>query len=363
MPGPAGAPTPPDATASLRDWTAWKLAEQARSCASLGSPLYATLLRAASADVVAEGPAWDVLGDAATRDTGDALALRLMAAVHRLVLTRRAPALALHYPSVGGTAGIHGAADAFLALLAERRDDLAPLVALPCQTNEVGRCAALVPGFLTVAAASRRPLRLLEVGASAGLNLRWDHYRYVDGERTWGDPAAEVVVAGRWEVPAALLATPVTVTSREGCDPRPVDPRSDDGRFALSASMWADQTERFERLAAALRVAARVPATVAAATVADWLPERLAEPTDGAATVVYHSAVWQYLSDGDRAAMHAALARAAAGATVAAPLAWLRMEPEPALHAMAVRLTTWPGGDDQLLATAGAHGLPLSWQS
>ncbi|MDP9406123.1 MAG: DUF2332 family protein, partial [Actinomycetota bacterium] len=81
------------------------------------------------------------------------------------------------------------------------------------------------------------------------------------------------------------------------------------------------------------------------------------------ATVVYHSVVWQYLPEGDRRAMRDALAHAAARATVDAPLAWLRMEPEPALHAMAVRLTTWPGGEERLLATAGAHGLPLSWQS
>jgi hypothetical protein len=36
----------------------------------------------------------------------------------------------------------------------------------------------LIGGFLRVAAMTRRPLRLLEVGSSAGLNLRWDHYRY-----------------------------------------------------------------------------------------------------------------------------------------------------------------------------------------
>jgi hypothetical protein len=31
------------------------------------------------------------------------------------------------------------------------------------------------------------------------------------------------------------LATPLEIASREGCDPRPVDPRSEEGRLTLTA--------------------------------------------------------------------------------------------------------------------------------
>src|SRR5438034_5449361 len=106
-----------------------------------------------------------------------ALALRFMGAVHRLVLEGRAPALARHYPSAGGEAGLEGAWAAFRDTLEQHRDTLRALVTSPVQTNEVGRSAALLGGFLLVARETGLPLRLLELGASAGLNLRWDHYR------------------------------------------------------------------------------------------------------------------------------------------------------------------------------------------
>ena len=59
--------------------------------------------------------------------------------------------------------------------------EIRPLIALPCQTNEVGRAAALLFGFLPVARATGLPFRLVELGASGGLNLRWDRFFYRSG--------------------------------------------------------------------------------------------------------------------------------------------------------------------------------------
>ena len=56
-------------------------------------------------------------------DSGDSvLALRLMGAVHRLVLRGDAPGLAAHYPSVGGSPG--DAWPPFVELLRDRRDEV-----------------------------------------------------------------------------------------------------------------------------------------------------------------------------------------------------------------------------------------------
>ncbi len=353
------------AAADLRTWAVWHLRAQAVACARLGSPLYAELLGRVADDVQAEGPAWDVLASHTSRDPGDAMGLRLMAAVHRLVLTGVAPQLAVHYPSVGGSAAPRDAWEAFRDVLVEHRHALHELVGRPCQTNEVGRSAALAPAFLHVAATTGLPLRLLEVGASAGLNLRWDHYRYADDSRggtAWGDPASPVRITGAWQVPARLTDVTVAVAERRGCDPRPIDLTSEDGRVSVMAPVWADQRHRLERLRGALAVAERVPATVDAAAVRDWLPRQLDAAVPGFATVVYHSVVWQYLGRDDHAALRDGLAAAGRRATPAAPLAWLRMEPEADALAFIVRLTRWPGGAEQVLAVSGPHGPPVRWQ-
>ena len=364
MPARPAAPPPPPADAPLQEWTAYLLDLQAPACAVLGSALYAHLLGRSAEDVRAGGPIWGVLEPHATRSTEVALALRFMAAMHRLVLLRKAPQLALFYPSVGGTADPERAWPAFQAAAEQHRDTLREFVGFPCQTNEVGRSAALAPGFLTVARTSGRPLRLLEVGASAGLNLRWDHYRYRDAGdgRSWGDGGSPVVLEGRWDVPVALLDQQVDIAGRHGCDPRPIDVTTDDGRLAITASVWSDQPHRFERLRGALGIANRVPVDLVQAPAGEWLPERLAEDPAGAATVVYHSVVMQYVPVDERRAIVAAIRAAGEAASGAAPLHWLRMEPEHPLRAMSVRLTSWPGGEERLLATSGAHGDPVRWR-
>jgi hypothetical protein len=278
------------------------------------------------------------------------LALRLMGAVHRLVLRGDAPELAAHYPSAGGRPG--DAWPAFVAVLRDHRDELRRLVENPVQTNEPGRCAALLAGFLELARATGLPLRLLEVGTSAGLNLRFDRYRYELGGERWGPAASPVVIrtrlAGAGRPP---LDAPLRIASRAGCDTRPVDPRSEEGRLTLTSYVWPDQLERLERLRAALAVAREVDAPVERAGAADWIEARLAEPAPGTATVVFHSIVMQYLPEDERERFERAVRNASGG------VAWLRME--PADEAADVRLRL--GEEDRLIARAGYHGAFLDW--
>jgi hypothetical protein len=338
----------------------WLLRDQARACEAMGSPLYADLLRAAAADAAAAGICWRLLGPHVAPGRASALALRFLAAVHRLVLTDRAPRLAPHYPSVGGTRARQGAWEALRATLGERAADVAALLALPCQTNEVGRAAALAVGFLHVALETGLPLRCLEVGASAGLNLRWDRFHYGGAGLSWGEPASPVDLTGFWREPLPLTVEHagacVRVTERQGCDEHPVDPTSADGALALTAAVWADQTDRLQRLRGALALAAEVPARVDRATLDTWTAARLAEPAGGVATVVFHSVVDEYLTRATRLRFHGALAAAGARATTAEPLAWLRLEPRSALRAHGLALTLWPGGATRALALCGAHG-------
>ena len=317
---------------------------QAHGCRGLGSPFYAALLEHAADDLEAGGPVRQVLEGFEGESGWSALALRLMGAVHRLVLTGRLPELARRYPSVGGDGDAQAAWPVFRAALAHHRDEIHGLVEGPCQTNEVGRCAALVGGFLEVASRTGLPLRILEIGASAGLNLRWDRYRYEAGSAGWGDPDSPVRFTGVFEV-APPLDRPAVVAERQGCDLNPIDPTTEEGSLTLRSFIWADQLERFRLLEGAIEVARREPAQVERVDALAFLRRELAAPRPGVATVVYHSVVMQYLDEDARKEL--------TGLIEAAPVAHLAMEPGEGTFE--VRL------DGVLLATSKAHGTGVRW--
>jgi hypothetical protein len=153
----------------------------------------------------------------------------------------------------------------------------------------------------------------------------------------------------------------VRVDERRGCDRSPVDPSTPEGRLALSASVWADQPLRFARLRGALEVAAAVPAAVDRAPLDGWVTEKLAEPVPGVATVLFHSVVEEYLDAAARSRFRTAIAEAGGRASDRAPLAWLRLEPVSRLRAHGLTLTTWPGGEERVLARCRAHGEGVRW--
>ena len=132
-----------------------------------------------------------------------ALGLRLLGSVHRLVLERRAGVLATYYPSVGGRWDPVTGPEAVLDLLRSDPDTVREWLDRPPQTNEVGRAAALVGGLLHLAPEERLPVRLVEIGASAGLNLLADRFDLLDDRGTaTGDPASPVTLEPAWRGPA-----------------------------------------------------------------------------------------------------------------------------------------------------------------
>jgi hypothetical protein len=340
-----------------------RLRLQAGHCRRLGSELYADLLLRAADDAEAGGPVAAVLAGHEGDPAESMPALRLMGAVHRRVLEGALPELAPSYPSMSGvpfapTGNKGDTAEVwqqFRRALEVDGSAIRDLLDRPVQTNEVGRCAALLPAFLAVAAETRLPLRLLEVGTSAGLNLRWDHYRYEADGFEWGDPGAAVRL--RFELAGEELAgreVEVEVAERRGCDRAPIDPTSEDGRLTLLSYLWPDQLNRLQRVRAALNLAAEVPVEVDQAAAAEWVAAQLARRTEGLATVVFHSIVMLYLPEQERREFERTIEEAGRRADAAAPLAWLRMEADG--ERAAVRLRTWPGGEDRLFARASYHG-------
>lgn len=350
----------PSSTASYTVLEA--IEHQAASCARIGSPLYASLLTGLAADYLSAGLTAELLEGVSSTPVHDAVPLRYLATAHRLALSGDAPELAAHYPSCGGTWDGSDITDVFLSAVATHRGEFVRGLQLPVQTNEVGRAAVLASGFSLVAERHGLPLRTLELGASAGLLSRWPHYAYDTGESRGGDPRSEVRFDASWfRAPLPALHQAIEVAGAEACDLSPIDAASAGGRVTMMSFLWPDQGERLERMRAALRIAETHPITLAQADAGEWLGARLADaPTAGRATVVFHAIVWQYLPPATRDAVRAALADAGSRASADAPLCWLRMEPATAEHAD-LRLTTWPGGRDEVLAHVGYHGADIRW--
>jgi len=345
-----------------RDRAAAEIERQAEACASLGSPLYAALLGHAAQDVRDGGPCAEALAGYEDAPRADAVALRLLGGVHALVLTGRAPALAAHYPSAGGAfdpVRPDAAWPAFRAAVGSETARVREWMTGPPQTNEVGRANLLIAGLLRAVAATPLPVRLFELGSSAGLNLRADHFRYTSEDFSWGPPDSPVVLEHAWTgTPARPAAAteghpPLTVVERRGCDVHPVDPLSPEGALALRAYVWPDQTERAARLDGALRLAAAVPADVEAVGAADFLAGIRPEP--GTLTVVWHSVMRQYVPAAEWTRVERELERLAAAGP---EFAHISFEP-PRGDGPRFLLTVRSGTDAPVaVAEAPPHGLP-----
>lgn len=171
------------------------------------------------------------------------------------------------------------------------------------QTNEVGRCATLLP----VLASLPQPLALLEVGASAGLTLYPDRYSYryfsgclADAVDPDGGPSPVELhcdVSGDAPIPARVPE----VAWRAGIDLNPLDVHDDDAMAWLETLVWPEHDDRREQLAAAVELVREDPPRLVRGDLVEALPALAEQAPPDATLVVFHSAVLAYLSADDRA--------------------------------------------------------------
>ena len=333
---------------------------QAEWCTRLGSPFTAALIEALLHHLTPDGRLTPLLTPWPGDPTADILPLRVTGALHALVLSNAATTLAALYPP-NPIPTRQALIDATGETLTTHASFIKTFLISPPQTNEVARAAVLLPGFLHIAATTQKPLRLLEIGASAGLNLLWDKFHYRLGGGRWGDPASPVQLAPDWTGHLPNLATPITITARLGCDIAPIDVTDPHACLRLRAYVWPDQTDRLARLTGALTLALHTPATPTKANATDFLRAHLTQRHRGEVTALYHSIMWNYVTAADRADITAIVGQAGQNATRDTPLAWLRFE-IPAQDALpTLMLTQWPGGETIHLATAHPHGAAITW--
>ena len=304
-----------------------------------GSKLYASLARSLADDPVVES----LVGDHEPRWEAP---LRLFGGVHYLELSGM-----VQHP----WAKLRGVLEA-------NREWLARFVAeQPIQTNEVQRCWGLLPGFLTVG--DEHPVDLVELGPSGGLNLYWDRYAYRYGDERWGDPGAGLELSGSAEggPPRELLQKEVEVGRRIGIDRRPVDVTTAHGARLLEAFVWADQTDRLDRVRRAIEIARQDPPRLLDGDYVEVLPALLAERDLDILTVVYHSVSTVYLRQEERDRLEEILAAEGLRGSLARISYEIDRE-TPTFYGFALDVETWPDGRRRLARLDG-HANTMDWVS
>lgn len=265
-----------------------------------GSPLYAELCEV----VARSGELLRIMSRIENRPPPNVL----FAAVHYLLMKGQSAELARFYPSLADApeppAGVGGP---FTDFVRAHEESIAELGSTRyTQTNECRRCTALLPAIWETGFSR---FHLVDLGASAGLNLLIDRYRYRWDAVEWGPGDSPLVLETelRGEAP-----TPgqIEVVSRTGLDLNPIDPGNPDDRLWLEALVWPEHAGRRHRLGAALAMAAGADIEMVAGSALDTLGPVLDRLPSGDPVVVIHSFTLNQFTSEERSRVHDILDRA-----------------------------------------------------
>ncbi len=322
------------------------------------SPLYERL-----AYSVAEDPQLLTLAAHSRKDT--ALPNLFFGAVHLLLLKGAGHPLSAFYPSIStAPAKLDYVYPYFRSFVLEHREEIREIISTRLvQTNEVGRCAVLVPAFEVIARQSKpRPLALLEVGASAGLTLLWDRYGYNYGQGLrCGDPDSPVQIEcslrGR-NLPPLPDKFP-EIVSRIGVDLNPIDLNDSESVLWLRALVWPEHQKRVRQLQAAIELVRRKPPKLVAGNALEQLPSILSSIPQNRALCVYHSFVTTFLSREERERLRSLIAQHAEKRPLyLVSLEWYREKEHPELELVSYGRGVETG---RILARCNSHGEWLEW--
>ncbi len=265
-------------------------AEFAKNETVLTSPLYSFL----SAQIAEDEAILEIAAFASPLHLAPII---LLGAVHFLLSGSAHAALARFYPSLTSAPdAFENAYPDFRQFCLENRASLISLLqSKQVQTNEVRRCACLLPAFgFVMEKTDNAPLIMIEVGASAGINLFWREfcYDYSNGQQ-WGSAVSAVQLKcdARGVNPLPLPRNRPTLIQNIGLELKPVDLLCEEDVRWLRALIWPDHLERAKLFTKALSIVRGKPLEVIAGDALQTLPAILeALPTHGT-VCLYHSLV------------------------------------------------------------------------
>jgi hypothetical protein len=298
------------------------------------------------------------------RRQGQQPSFLLFGAIHFILLAGETHPLSDFYPDLGGArpADPEEVRPVLRDFCRRYRDELSRLVTTRLvQSNVVQRAFALRMLLHAVRGHCHVPVHLIEVGASAGIHLRFDDYRYEIGGRVFGKADSRVAISTLWlsDKPPPDLDDIAQVKSRVGVDLAPIDTAREEDRLWLRALVWPEATHEARLLASALECVAQNPPRVVSGDAIDVLPELAASLPLGEPRVVFHAATRMHVPADRRCAFDAAID----ALNREGPLYHGWLEPGWAQHAdfpsLAAEALAFHGPDENvghLLVRIGGHG-------
>jgi hypothetical protein len=319
------------------------------------SPLYTQLSLAITDDQ-------KVLAIAQTTQEGQPTPNMLFGAVHMLLLKGIEHPLAKYYTATPPNLWQDDAFPAFKDFCLQYQTDIIPILQKRfVQTNEVRRCAAWLPAFNVVAKLAQKPLYMVEIGSSAGLNLLWDSWGYDYGEHgRYGNLTSPLQLTCEVQgenIPPFPVALP-EIIGRIGLDLNPLDVTKPDDVLWLRALVWPGQPHRAATLQQALELAKENPPKILKGNALELLPKVLVEAEPNAAICIYHSFTLNQFTPEMRQQLYNIIA----DKSQSQPIYLLGMESRRGQHPL-ITLTTFANAanSEQTLARCNAHGAWLEW--
>ncbi|MDX3850977.1 DUF2332 domain-containing protein [Streptomyces sp. AK02-01A] len=298
------------------------------------APVSADFLARLADDIEQGGPVWTLIGGH-PQAMEPLFAIRAAAAVRWLMLSGHAPELGAHLENLTSGIDDRDYAEQTWRLstraLLDHPELTRAALDLPVQQHEPSRASVLLSALGMLGAPK---VRLLEIGACAGLNLLIDQYRWFGPGWEWGDPSSPVRLAAHGRSPGDL-----TIVERAGCDLAPRDPADPADVLIVHSFLPPEREIQRLELDDAIALAARSDVRVDKADAVGWLAAELARPSDGGEvlTVVWHSLLWGYLTSRQQADIEKVLGEAA----TRMPLARVGFEPHDWTLAPRLQVTVY----------------------
>ena len=326
------------------------------------SPLYERLSLGVSNDP-------EVLAIAANRREGQPAPNLFFAAVHAVLAKEKSHRVAQFYPDLSEDPDRGDPYPAFRGFCLERRERIEEIISVRAvQTNVIRRSALLLPAFARAIGRSARrtvslPVSLIEIGASAGLNLYWDRYGYDYGGRArWGDSTSPVqlTTAVQGEVVPPVPDAIVNIERRVGLDLEPVFLDSEESVSWLRALIWPERRDEAELLRRAMELVRADPPQLLSGDALDLLPEVLDAVPPESTPCIFHSHTLNQFPTEARERFAGLVREFGEGRD----LHLISLESRRSQDNSELDLTSYRGGVEtwEHLATCDSHGYRIRWR-